>query len=112
VTQGPRAPTPAPANAAARTAVVAALTPPRPPLEALGSPLRATRIGGFKGLAALGRVAGPASGPAAGTPSVALQGAARPQPATLDPQAVIDHVESALREQAGRSGVSIEGLEP
>ena len=44
--------------------------------------------------------------------AVAIQGAPRAQPPELDPQAVIDHVENALREQAARGGISIEGLEP
>jgi hypothetical protein len=76
------------------------------------APLQAGRVGGFRGLAALGMVAGQAPGPAAVAPAVTVPGAARPQPAILDPQTVIDHVESALREQAARSGISIEGLEP
>ena len=97
-------------GAAPRQAAAAAVTATHP--AAPGSPLQAARIGGFRGLAALGRAAGPTSGPAPAAPSVVMQRAARPQPAALDPQALIDHVESALREQAARSGVSIEGLEP
>ena len=103
---------PARTSAAARQAAGAAVTATGSASAAPGSPLQAAHVGGFRGLAALGRVARPASGPAAAAQPVAIPGAAHPQPAALDPQAVIDHVESALREQAARSGVSIEGLEP
>ena len=93
---------------AAGASVAAAGSAPAP----TGSPLHAARVGGFKGLAALGRVAGPATGPVGAASAVAIQGAPRAQPPELDPQAVIDHVENALREQAARGGISIEGLEP
>lgn len=78
-----------------------------PPLQA------GARIGGFKGLAALGQAlaaapVGPAPVAAALAPTSGVPAEAGP----IDPRALMDELESILRQQAARSGIHLGGLEP
>ena len=94
----------------------------RPPALTQGG-----RIGGFKGLAALGlptaalvasapapadlRSQGLALAAAAAGPAAAAHGWPQDGPGA-GPQTLIDQIEAALREQAVRNGISLSGLEP
>lgn len=82
-----------------------------------------TRVGGFRGLAALGRQAAPvlsqvapnsAASPAAMAAVSAMPRAPVPEPAgaPLTTQALIDQIEAALREQAERNGIVLGGIDP
>ena len=88
--------------------------PARPP-----QPLQGSRVGGFKGLAALGlpvaaplRSVGPPADEAARSAGEALADRRWQAATAADPQQLIDQVEAALREQAARNGISLGGLEP
>lgn len=79
------------------------------------APLQAARVGGFRGLAAMGlNRSASAPGPGIGgtvLPQAPAAAASRAhEPAMLDPQSLIDQVESALREQAARSGIALDGV--
>lgn len=124
----PLAAMPRPPGPGASAGLLASTAAARPPGLSQGG-----RVGGFKGLAALGLPAAvlvpaapgrthlPSQGlalPAAPTLPAALAGPAAaahgwPQDdASAGPQALIDQIEAALREQAVRNGISLGGLEP
>ncbi len=111
----------APDTPAQRRVVADALVPPqrRAGLDAAGQPLAlqsGASIGGFKGLAALGRALAPAAQvtPVTNTtpPALPAAAAAEQEAPLLDPRSLMDQIESALREQAARNGITLGGLEP
>ena len=73
-------------------------------------PLQAARVGGFRGLAALGRTMAPNRSVVES--SAAAPASTRSMAAMLDPQSLIDQIEAALREQAARSGIALDGGAP
>ena len=70
-------------------------------------PLQAARIGGFRGLAELGRALTPMR--LAVEASAATSARTGSEPSLPDTQALIDQIEAALRAQAMRSGIALDG---
>jgi hypothetical protein len=87
-------------------------SPPAQAAAALALP-RGARLGGFKGLAALGQAPGGPANPAnPAAPAVMQARTSQPDATPFAARTLIDQVEAALREQVARNGIPLGGLEP